>query len=427
MRSTDGIRRRAGHLVLSVLPMLVAACGDPQPAAKQGVSGAGISMMVLVRPANDPCGAAPATFALRDAAGVGWWMEGKRWCRAANGAQPAQAWVSDAADPRAKRLVIEGQRLSLLAPEVRLRPVADAPAPAPFVGCGPDARSRVFAAENRLRDPGDLACGRTFAGPGFRLTTAGFAGTGSTMPALVTTPAKPAMGTIVYLFGGPYENLPAGLVARSTSNHLLAQWAGRAAIVIPAYLGIDRIRTGAGDATRARAEVDALLTALERRGPVCVIGFSLGGPIAAASVAGHPEARFLLAAPLATSPARFVARAIAQGRPLRPITLSSPAPDGQVLTLRSDKAYLDYFAGSENRDLAALLGPGRHPNLRVAYARGDIPVLRRDLAPVAPMLAADAIHELPAAIGHSIETPFGASAYRPLIDDFLADCLGSPD
>lgn len=419
------MRRRAGPAAVSVLSMLVAACGDPQPGARGGGPGVGMSIMVQVTPAPAACGDPPAKPILRDAAGAPWWMEGKRWCRAAHGATPAQAWISAVGGPGTKRLAIDGQTIALLEPQLRLSRSADAPPPAPFVSCGQDLRSRVFAAENRLREPRDLTCGRTFAGPDFALTTAGFAGPSGIMPALVTSPARQVAGTIVYLFGGPYENLPAGLVARATSNHLLARWGGEAAIVIPSYLGIDRIRAGAGDATRARAEIDGLITKLERRGPVCVIGFSLGGPIAAASVRRHHRTGFLLAAPLATTPAVFVARAIAQARPLRPITLAAAEPAGGVLTISSDKAYLDYFAGSEDRDLAALVGPGHHPNLRIVYAAGDIPVLRGDLDAVAPMLKPGAIREMPAAVGHSIEAPFASSSYRPLIDHFLTDCLHS--
>lgn len=415
---------RVRPAALWALSLLLAACGDRQTATRAGGPGVGMSMIVRVRPAEAACGAAPVRPTFRDAADVGWRVEGKRWCRAAAGAEPAEAWVAAGNGVATRRLAIEGRTIALLEPQVRLRPTAAAPAPAPFVSCGRDLRSRVFAAENRLREPRDLACGRTFEGPGFQLTTVGFAGPGGIMPALVTTPMMSSAGTIVYLFGGPYENLPAGLVTRATTNHLLAGWGSRAALVVPAYLGIDRIRTGAGDATRARAEVDALVTKLEQRGPVCVIGFSLGGPIAAASVGHHPQTSFLLTAPLATTPARFVARAIAHKRTVRPITLAPAAPGGEVLTLSSDKAYLDYFAGSENRDVAALVGSGRHPNLRIAYAAGDIPVLRSDLTAVAPMLRPNAIRELPAAVGHSTEAPFAATSYRPLIDGFLADCLG---
>lgn len=418
------MRYRAGPVALTVLLLLVASCGDQQPTAKGG-SGNGMSMMVKVRPAGTPCSSAQAKHTFRDAEDVRWWMEDGRWCRAEARAQPAQAWVSADGRPGTRRLVIEGRNIALLEPTVPLKASGNAPVPAPFVSCGPDLRSRVFAAENRLHAPRDLACGQKFEGPGFQLTTAGFAGPAGIMPTLVTTPTKRSSGTIVYLFGGPYENLPAGLVARATTNHLLARWGARAALIVPAYLGIDRIRTGAGDATRARAEVDALLTKLERRGRVCVIGFSLGGAIAAASVGHHPKARFLLAAPLATSPARFVERAMVQGRTARPIALVPSAPGGKVMTLASDRAYLDYFAGSENRDVAALVGPGRHSNLRIAYAAGDIPVLRADLTQVATMLKPNGIRELPAAVGHSIEAPFAASSYRPLIDGFLSDCLGT--
>lgn len=417
------MRSRAGPAALSMLSMLVAACGDSQPKVRDDGPGVGMSMMVQVAPVAAACGTPPARLILRDAAGVPWWMEGKRWCRAADGTEPAQVWASPTGGAGTRRLAIEGQTIALLEPQVRLRPSADAPPPAPFVPCGQDPRSRIFAVENQLREPRDLTCGRTFESPEFKLTIAGFAGPSGIMPALVTTPARQAAGTIVYLFGGPYENLPAGLVMRATTNHLLARWGGHAALVIPSYLGIDRIRTGAGDATRARAEIDALITRLEKRGSVCVIGFSLGGPIAAASVGGHPKTSFLLAAPLATTPAKFVARAIAQGRATRPIALASMELGHEPRTLPSDKAYLDYFAGSENRDVAALVGPGHHPNLRIVYAAGDIPVLRGDMVAIAPMLQPNAIRELSAAVGHSIETPFAASSYRPLIDRFLTDCL----
>jgi hypothetical protein len=417
------MKRRAGPAVFTMLSLLVAACGDSQPEAIEGRPGVGMSMIIQVEPTKAPCGTPPSKPILQDASGARWWSEGKNWCRSAYGALPAQAWVSTAGGTGTRRLAIDGQTIALLEPQVRLTPVGEAPPPAPFVPCGQDFRSRIFAAENRLREPRDLTCGRTFEGPAFKLTTAGFSGPGGVMPALVTTPAGKSAGTIVYLFGGPYENLPAGLVTRATTNHLLARWGRRAAIVIPSYVGIDRIRTGAGGATIARAEIDALIAKLQGQGPVCVIGFSLGGPIAATSVAQQPRTGFFLAAPLATTPASFVARAIAQGRPLRPLALASGEQGSKVLTLLSDKAYLDYFAGSENLDIAALVGPGHHPNLRIVYAAGDIPVLRGDLATVAPMLKPDAIRELPAAVGHSIETPVASSIYQPLMDGFLADCL----
>ena len=245
------------------------------------------------------------------------------------------------------------------------------------------------------------------------------------MPTLVTVPKHAAAGTIVYLFGGPYERLLAGLGGHATLNHLLTAWAERATVVVPAYLGIDRVRAGNGDADRARAEIDVLMIALERRGPVCVIGFSLGGVIAAPGAARHPATGFLLTALLATTPARFVAGAAAQGRAAKPFVLSPVTTNSTMLTLSSDRALLDYFAGSEDRDIAALIGPGPHENVRIVHASGDFAVLRGDLAAIKPMLQCDAIRELPAAIGHSIEAPFAATAYRAVIDRFLSDCLAS--
>lgn len=416
------LKRRAAFGTFAMLSSLITSCGDRQPSASSAPA-SGMSLMVHVRPSAVACVGVKAKYTFRDFAGVEWWMDGDRWCRARSRTQPAQTWLTSDRRSSTRRLVVEGRKIALLEPTVLLKPSTEASVPVPFVICGQDIRSRVFAAENRLRSPRDLACGRTFKGPGFQLMTAGFAGPAGIMPALVTKPGKPSLGTIVYLFGGPYENLPAGLVARSTTNYLLAKWAPRATIVIPAYLGIDRVRADAGDATRARAEVDALVTKLERQGRVCVIGFSLGGAIAAASVGRHPNTHFLLTAPLATSPARFVARAMAQGRIARPITLVPSTHGGKVITISSEKAYLDYFVGSENLELAALVGPGRHSNLRIAYAGGDIPVLRSDLQPLAPKLEPNAIRELPALVGHSIETPFAAANYRPLIDSSLSQCL----
>ena len=196
-------------------------------------------------------------------------------------------------------------------------------------------------------------------------------------------------------------------------------------MVVPAYLGTDRVRAGNGDADRARAEIDVLMIALERRGPVCVIGFSLGGAIAAPGAARHPATGFLLTALLATTPARFVAGAAAQGRAAKPFVLSPVTTNSTMLTLSSDRALLDYFAGSEDRDIAALIGSGPHENVRIVHASGDFAVLRGDLAAIKPMLQCDGIRELPAAIGHSIEAPFAATAYRAVIDRFLSDCLAS--
>ncbi|KTF67509.1 hypothetical protein ACNFJ7_05500 [Sphingomonas sp. HT-1] len=380
-------------------------------------------MTTEVRAAANGCGAPPDKTKLYDSDGGRWWPDGTLWCRAGDTAKPAQTWLHATGGRGTHRLVFQGEQVSLLEKEVALAPASTQPPPPPFTRCGTDTRSRAFAAENRLLHSGDLACGQTFRGPDFTLTSAGFQAASGTMPALVTTPAGSSAGTIVYLLGGPYENLLAGLATRATTNHLLARWAGRAAVVVPAYLGIDRVRQGGGDAASARAEVEALLKALERRGPVCVIGFSMGAAVAAPSAARHPHVGFLMAAPLAAAPATFVARVRAKGGAARYFALTPANPSDRAVTMESDKAFLDYFAGSESLDLAALLGPGRHPNVRVAYAAGDLAVTGKDLAALAQMLPTNAIRGLPAAVGHSIEAPFAASAYRPPIDRFLADCL----
>jgi len=405
---------------------MLAAC-DQVPTARNGAPGVGFSMTTQVRRTSpDACGAPADAPVMHDAEGVAWWSKRDVWCRAASRDRPVQAWTSAPGGPATHRIIVVGQQIALLEQEVPLAAAPAARVPRPFETCGNDVRLQVFADQNRLRQVGDLACGRAFRGPDFTLTTVGFRDASVTMPTLLTTPDGAARGTILYLAGGPYENLPAGLVTRATINHLLAQWGGRASRAMPAYLGVDRVRFGKGDVTRARAEIVALVTALKRHGPVCVIGFSMGAAIAAPVVSNHPDVHFLLVAPLATAPAIFVARARKQGRASMPMTLAPAEPQGHPLTLSSDQAFLDYFAGNETRDLAALLGHGRYPNLRIAYAEGDIPVLRQDLTAVAPMLPAGAIVELPAAIGHTIEAPFAASAYRPHIDAFLKECLAAP-
>lgn len=423
------MKRSAERIALSGLWMLVAAC-DRSPTARDGSPGIGLSMTTEVRRASSKaCGEPDKAPLIHDAQGVAWWSRRDLWCRTATHDRPAQAWTSAPGGPATHRIIVAGQQIALLEREVPLVPISAAPVPPPFAACGGDVRSRVFAAQNRIHRAGDVACGRAFRGPDFTLTTVGFQGASGTMPTLVTAPHGAAKGTILYVPGGPYENLPAGLVNRATINHLLARWGGRASLVMPAYLGVDRVRFGKGDVTRARAEVEALVAALKRRGPVCVIGFSMGAAIAAPAVARQPDVHFLLTAPLATQPVRFVERARQQGRVPRPITVvpAKAQDDGKrhPLTLSSDQAFLDYFAGHETRDLAALLGPDRHPNVRIAYARGDIPVLRQDLTAVAPMLPAGAMVELPAAIGHTIEAPYAASAYRPYIDAFLEQCTAA--
>lgn len=411
-------------IVTASLLVMAAACDRALPSAGSSASPApSLVITTQVRAAPGRCGAAPEAMSFHDAMAVGWWPEGNTWCRAAAANAPPQAWEVAIGGHATHRLVVYGQQASLIDIDVRLVTTTDAPiAPTPFVPCETDRRGQAFISQNWLEKPGDLACSH-FRGPDFTLITAGFAAAHGTMPVLLATPKGRSAGTVVYLRGGPYQNLFHGLGARATVNHLLARWAGRATIAIPSYLGIDRVRIGDGDVARARAETAALVDALGQHGPVCVIAFSMGAAVAAPLVASHPAAQFLLAAPLAASPHTAITRGRARGAVAIPFALEPTTPGARAVTLPSDQATLSYFAGEQDRDLASRLGVGPHPNLRIAYAAGDIPVTRHDLAAVTAMVSAGAIVELPKAVGHSIEAPFAASAYRPLIDGFISRCL----
>jgi pimeloyl-ACP methyl ester carboxylesterase len=408
-----------------MLPVLATvACDGGPPASENETPRRGMFMSLSVRPSTDPCGPAPAGSPLRDGEGTGWWNEGKRWCRQAADGRPLSAWISGASGPGTKRLLIGGDRIALTDAMVDLRPVAAQAVPTPFAACGTDIRSRAFAAGNFVRQPGDFPCGTRLAGPGFTLTVAGFPGPDNAMPAIVSHPDERPRGTIVYLPGGPYGNIiNSGLALRAALNHFLSHWAGNARLVVPSYVGIDQVRTGPGDVARARAEIDRLITALETRGPVCVVGFSLGTSVAAASVARHPGTQFLLISPLAPSPETYAARVRANGGVAKPVTLASTIPGTPSVTVATDKALLDYFAGSETRDLASLLGPGPHPNVSIAFASGDLAVSRSDLGSLAEGGSIRRLTQLHG-IDHSIDNAYNFAAYRPVLDGFLGDCLG---
>lgn len=244
------------------------------------------------------------------------------------------------------------------------------------------------------------------------------------LPVLLSDPAQAApRGTVLFLKGGPYGNLLNGMAVRATTSHLIARWGRSASIAIPAFLGVDRLRVGEGDVARARSEVEALTTALEERGdgPVCVIAFSMGAAMAAPLVVRHPHTGFLMLAPLAAAPRTFVERARALGTPAPPVHLFALSGGADII-LPADAATLAYFGAELNQTMADRLGPGLRNNLRIAYADGDAPVTPSDVAALSFTLPPAAITRLPP-VGHSIEDSYASSAYRPLIDSFLEECL----
>lgn len=419
---------RAGRMAAWMLPVLATVACDGSPSAsKYNAPRRGMSIALSVRSATDPCGPAPTGPLLRDAEGAGWWNEGKRWCRQAADGQPPSAWISGASGPDTKRLLIWDGKIALTGHMVNLRSAASLPAPAPFGPCVEDIRYRAFVAGNFVRQPRDLGCGTTLEGPNFRLTVTSFPGSETAMPSIVSRPNRPARGTIVYLPGGPYGNIiNSGLQPRAALNHVLSHWADRAALVVPSYLGIDRVRTGPGDVTRARAEVGRLIKALEKRGRVCVVGFSLGTTIAATSAPRHRGTQFLLVSPLATSANVYASRVRAREGIAKPVTLVSTIPGATSTTITTDTALLNYFTGSEARDLASLLGPGKHPNVSIAFATGDLAVSRSDLGRLSDDGTIRQLSELQG-IGHSIDDAYNFTAYRPVLDGFLEDCLGERD
>lgn len=73
-------------------------------------AGSAFSITLQVRPGTEGCTSVPAKIDFRDAAGVGWWTEDNRWCRALIAAEPTQIWVADARSSGKKRLMIDGEQ-----------------------------------------------------------------------------------------------------------------------------------------------------------------------------------------------------------------------------------------------------------------------------------------------------------------------------
>lgn len=393
---------------------------------------AGIAIGIGVRRAPAPCPEFAGEVSAHDAQGAAWRFAGDRWCRTRKhlgGTRGAgdDAWTPADGNTATHTLTIERDRAALISVPPVLWPTRSAPALAPFVNCRADRRMRAFFTQNWLGRPGDLGC-ITYRGNGFTLAPLGLPVADGPMPVLLATPdARTATprGAILFVKGGPYQNLVHGLAARAMTSHLLTRWGSMATIALPAFLGTDRIRAGDGDIARARAELETIVLGLERRGgPLCVVAFSMGAAAVAPLVRRHLDARFLFVAPLAAAPATFVDRARAAGTPAVPIRLDPLRDDGRVVTPPADIATLAYFAGEQNRTLAQRLGNGRLNNLRVVYAKGDMPITPDDAAGLAPVLASNALHLLPP-VDHSVEQPYPFTAYRPLVDAFLADCLGS--
>lgn len=357
----------------------------------------------------------------QDVLGWSWFPDGQGWCRSSP-AGVVQRWEVGVNEGTHLLHIGNGQAsLAEAAPVLRRLEARSAE----NANCRGAPRSRLFVHRNWLVRRGDLDCGR-FGGDGFTIHAGAYAAAPSAIPALLSSPVGERQGGIVVITGGPYLGVIGGVAASGLVPYLLNQHAGHASISMPAYIGTDAGRYGTGDLARAEVEIDTVLRHESRAGkPLCVIAMSLGGFAVAPLVANHPRARFLLAAPLASTAEDYVRRAERAGTPMPPRVLDEfGASAPRTVTLPADRALLDYFGPARTQTLAERLAPAaRRPNWEILYSAAD-PVIGVDhLARLPARLGAVRMTRV-ARAGHGVEDPFNFPAYQPALASFLDRCLG---
>lgn len=394
--------------------LLIAACSGP-------VEGNGPAVASPVRRSADVsgCEAGASADGARDVLGWRWLSDESGWCRHSPDGTKVERWVHDFGGSATHLLRVEGRHAAMTETVPRLMPVPAAAA-APLANCPRTPRSEIFLRQNWLYRPGDLDCG-TFRGDGYTIRAEFLPVPGGPLPAIVSRPLRQANGTIILVRGGPYRSVLRGLGANAITIHLLARYGAAATISIPTYVGTDPIRYGADSLRRAEAELGEILS--EASTPTCLLATSMGAFAAASLIGNHPDVRFLLVAPLASSPDNFVARARSAGVPatrrsLTDLEAGSPRP----ISPPEDEAYLEYFGEAGARTLRDRLGPAAGgDNWEILFSPQD------------EVIGQDAINHLRAEFGgriratpgggHAIEDAFNAAAYVPGIDAFVDRCL----
>jgi hypothetical protein len=398
--------------------LAVSACQQPAPT--------GDSLVVAIRQLDDEgaCATAGApSQSYNDALGWQWFQSGGNWCRRQLDGGASQAWALAEQNPT-HRLHLEGGRAGLTDALPALKRLQ--PGEAALGSCEDSRRMRAFRDQNWLIARGDLDCRGHRATSQQVVQPIDLPAGGQRVPILLSRPAVPDdRGTIIFLTGGPYRNLVRGLAGHALTNHLLSAYGADAAVLVPAYAGTDKLRTGEGDLARATVEIEAVMAfARERRRPICVVAYDMGAYALAPLIGANVGSGFLLLAPFTSSPTAHVARMKANGAQPTKLQLVEGAPDAKTVETTSDQALLRYAGDAARQDLNERLGPGRLANVEMAYAPNDPVVGPRDLAGLSSKIGGG-MTRLPA-VGHAAEEAMTFMAYQPALDRFLSSCLANP-
>lgn len=240
--------------------------------------------------------------------------------------------------------------------------------------------------------------------------------------------------TMIYLLGGPYGRYFSGLENLHLLSRLMLH-SGNVETIVPLYIGNHATFVeDADNVTLATLQIEALLDQIDdSRGdrPVCVIGGSLGGYIAA-GLRPREGLELLLISPLVSTPSDFANRFLADGpsddvtRVLEIVSSRTwregnfPRRGSRHVRVRSAAGFINYFGSHRSRSLAQRLGVPR-TDVRILYGSADTKIGLDAIGPVRDLVGAGRVVEV-GPVGHEVEQVENYWAFEPHVSAFVQSC-----
>jgi len=205
-----------------------------------------------------------------------------------------------------------------------------------------------------------------------------------------------------------------------------------AVALYPGYLGTStRTIYPDSDIGPALREIDSVVSRaidVRRNAPVCVIGVSLGGYLAAHLKSAHPELPILALNPIMSSPAvsRELEERVTGRRLFYRRIMKYRVTDDRLQRVGEDSVlihdiYDNFFGTQADQSLADVLN-GRRVGFHIAYSPGDEFIGLNEVPRLSDTLGPGAL-ERTRSVPHNISSTSSFRAFRPAIDRFLDDCL----